>query len=251
MRRAKKDRYGDFGNMANFYKIARQNYPSPVFDYLYKQINEEKPNILDLGCGTGIATRQLYKRGARVIGVDKDPRMITASKEDSDSRIIFKTAVCEKLPFKKSVFDCVTAFTAFHWFANPQAVSEIIRVLKPHGLLFIVRKNDITNVFNTYREIFGSFIKKQPVKLNYSDRHEKLLENAGFDLLPQKSFETTEHYSLEQAIAYSQSVSLWNLVLDQDKPKAAKLTTELFQQNLKNGWVERQIKVICDLAVKT
>ena len=55
--------YGDFGNLTSNYVLARQQFPQRVIELLFESIdsNTELPFILDVGCGTGIATRQLAK----------------------------------------------------------------------------------------------------------------------------------------------------------------------------------------------
>lgn len=55
MRTAKKDCYGDFGNMASLYKIARQDFASTVFDYLWEQINKVKRQI-EVICDLAVKT---------------------------------------------------------------------------------------------------------------------------------------------------------------------------------------------------
>ena len=44
----------------------------------------------------------------------------------------------EAIPLPSASADGVVVAQAFHWFANPRALSEIARVLKPDGALFLV-----------------------------------------------------------------------------------------------------------------
>ena len=62
-----------FGVDAERYDRARARYP----DALVQRIVEASPGgeVLDVGCGTGIAARQFQALGCTVLGVDPDPRM--------------------------------------------------------------------------------------------------------------------------------------------------------------------------------
>jgi ubiquinone/menaquinone biosynthesis C-methylase UbiE len=71
---------GRFGEFVKEYERARRIYDKAVFDYLKTLVSANDPIILDLGCGTGISTRQLAKI-ARVIGCDPDPLMLAAARK--------------------------------------------------------------------------------------------------------------------------------------------------------------------------
>jgi SAM-dependent methyltransferase len=67
-------RWGEsFGEDAERYDRARPRYP----DELVRRIVAGSPGreFLDVGCGTGIASRQFAAAGCNVLGVDVDARM--------------------------------------------------------------------------------------------------------------------------------------------------------------------------------
>lgn len=74
--------YGPFGGNAVEYAAARLPFPDCVFQYLTELAGKQK-KTLDLGCGTGIASRQLADHGFSVYACDIDPRMIKQAKADS------------------------------------------------------------------------------------------------------------------------------------------------------------------------
>ncbi len=75
---------GKFGYNVKKYEKGRSGYPKEVFVYLKSLIKVKRPLVLDLGCGTGIATRQLTRIGT-VIGADPDPIMLRAAKKHKNS----------------------------------------------------------------------------------------------------------------------------------------------------------------------
>jgi SAM-dependent methyltransferase len=67
-------------------------FTSEDFDAYHEMVKEELPvyekylvkgdNILDLGCGLGCTSVPLSKEGYEVVGIDNDPRVIRAAKEN-------------------------------------------------------------------------------------------------------------------------------------------------------------------------
>ncbi len=98
-------------------------------------VKSKVPLTLDLGCGTGISTRQLKENGFGVYGADKDLVMLEAAHREDTSISYFHVAA-DKLPFGSGYFDIVAAFTAFHWFNDEGSLIEIKRVLKQDGIFF-------------------------------------------------------------------------------------------------------------------
>jgi len=76
--------YGNFGNLAESYNAARHGYPPQAIRFfLTKLLPGENGCIIDIGCGTGIATRQLALSGREVIGCDRDSEMLTVAARHS------------------------------------------------------------------------------------------------------------------------------------------------------------------------
>ena len=66
-----------FGSDAGRYDRARPRYPDAMVDRIVAGAprSGRNPDILDVGCGTGIVARQFQAAGGRVLGVDPDARM--------------------------------------------------------------------------------------------------------------------------------------------------------------------------------
>ena len=73
----------------------------------------------------------------RLIAVEPLPEMrqVLAARVP-EAEVIAGTAEHTGLP--RAVADAVVVAQAFHWFANPDAVREIARILKPEGVLALV-----------------------------------------------------------------------------------------------------------------
>jgi ubiquinone/menaquinone biosynthesis C-methylase UbiE len=236
--------YGDFGTLSRSYDAARKGFPEESIDYIFEKTGKEKPDILDIGCGTGIATEQLVEKGAHTIGTDVDTDMIRQAQKDNRYDIEYNVAPAEKLPFPDATFDAVTAFSAFHWFANRGALNEIKRVLKPSGYFFTINKNEAGDFKKENKKILQQFMEKElpDVKKHY-DPNSVLAEN-GFSDIEEKIFNVTEYFTPEEALSYIQTMSVWNLVLENKRRDVLSELLKRFNMATKKGKVERKLEIV-------
>ena len=133
-----------FDNWSRSYEqsFTWRHFFSPVHDILQAHVlGVQDKHILDVGCGTGDMLRRFSgERAARLVGLDQSEGMLAKARELSaeDDKIAYLAGSAESLPVGDAEFDVVTSCIAFHHFPDPDiAVSEMYRVLKPGGRLFI------------------------------------------------------------------------------------------------------------------
>ncbi|MBD3427290.1 MAG: malonyl-ACP O-methyltransferase BioC [Candidatus Omnitrophica bacterium] len=99
---------------------------------------KEYPNILEIGCGTGIYTRLLRStnKEARITAVDISPDMINIAKERmQDDKIVYLTEDGENIDLDAD-FELVTSNASFQWFEDlHKAMAMFTGHLKKGGLL--------------------------------------------------------------------------------------------------------------------
>jgi ubiquinone/menaquinone biosynthesis C-methylase UbiE len=142
----------------NSYKVSCESFPQMVFKELLNLLNLQKagssPIIIDVGCGTGIATQQLTYIVAWIFGCDIDEKAIEVAKaEDRLGSVIYKVADTCNLPFEDNYAHAITAFNALHCFKDVVSMSEIKRVLKPNGIFFVVNKNSVGEKEDYYSDL--------------------------------------------------------------------------------------------------
>lgn len=126
-----------FSGKATDYAKYRPSYSDEVIDGILQGLGD--PNRLvavDIGAGTGIASRQLADRGVKVIAVEPDLGMIQAA--ILHPRVEFRASPAEAVLLPDSVADLVTTFQAFHWFKFGASLREFQRILKPSGRLALI-----------------------------------------------------------------------------------------------------------------
>jgi len=127
-----------FDQAAPLYERVRPGYPDPAVAWLAGALRlGPDRRVLDLAAGTGKLTRALIGTGAEVTAVEPVTGMGRTLAAGPDRSPVVG-AVAEALPFAAAVFDAVTVAQAFHWFANPEALGELDRVLRPGGDLGLV-----------------------------------------------------------------------------------------------------------------
>jgi ubiquinone/menaquinone biosynthesis C-methylase UbiE len=139
--------------------------------------------VLDLGCGTGWATRLLamaVEGGQGVaVGQDISDEMIALSRAASRDldNVLFVPAPAEEIPWRDEYFHSVLSVESFYFFPDQEAVlRELYRVLVPGGALFLV--------ISLYNENPHSLrwvnLFKVPVHARPQAQYEQMLHNVGF-----------------------------------------------------------------------
>jgi SAM-dependent methyltransferase len=126
---------GRFGTVADLYDGVRPDYPDEVYDAIEAVAGPiDGMAVIDLAAGTGLQTRALARRRARVTAVDPDIGMLRKLRSTAPA-IPTVAGRGEQLPLRDGIADLVVCATAWHWLHTSDALAEIRRVLRPGGHL--------------------------------------------------------------------------------------------------------------------
>jgi ubiquinone/menaquinone biosynthesis C-methylase UbiE len=101
-------------------------------------------NFLDIGCGTGRAVWLAAEKAGFMgdyYGVDISEKMVEKSGQNfrGHDNFHFIRASSESIPLQDNYFDTIICTNSFHHYLHPEkAMSEISRLLKPGGRIFIL-----------------------------------------------------------------------------------------------------------------
>jgi SAM-dependent methyltransferase len=123
-----------FGSVADRYDRVRPGPAAAALDWL---VPAGCAVAVDLAAGTGLFTRALAGRAARVVAVEPDARMREVLARRSPGLDV-RAGRGEAMPLPDASADAVFVSTAWHWLDPPRAVPEIARVLRPGGRLGII-----------------------------------------------------------------------------------------------------------------
>ena len=137
--------------------------------------------VLDVGCGSGWATRLLAEHApqGRVTGIDISDEMVRLARDSSQSfpNVDYEVASAEELSFPDNEFTNAFSMESIYYYRNiPKALSEIHRVLKSGGTFVAVVdlywENEATHQWIDTLKV--------PVELLSIDDYRSLFIDAGF-----------------------------------------------------------------------
>jgi SAM-dependent methyltransferase len=127
-----------FGSAAAFYSTARPDYPDRVYEILRDRCRlGPSSRVLEIGAGTGLATKRLAESGASVVAVEPNEALADELRHQMNNAAAFEIVVApfEELDVPPSSFRLVTSATAFHWLDPDVALPKIASALRPGGWL--------------------------------------------------------------------------------------------------------------------
>lgn len=113
--------------------------------------------IIDVGCGTGVLTRDAAKqlsiqKGGTIVGIDAAAKMIALARKKSAGipQVQFAVAAAERLGYADETFDLALSTFFFHHIdfeLKMAALNELWRILKKGGKAVIVDVDTPTSLF--------------------------------------------------------------------------------------------------------
>jgi len=129
-----------FNNVATVYDAARPDYPAALFDELASVARIKlTDSILEIGCGSGQASRSLAQWNCRVIALDPGPELLRIAKERlaAHPNVEFVQTSFEAWQPPNSAFKLVVAAQSFHWLSPQDRFAKSAAALQPSGVLAV------------------------------------------------------------------------------------------------------------------
>lgn len=156
-----------FGIDAARYDRNRPSYPNDLITRIVA--GSPGPTVLDVGCGTGIASRQFQAAGCTVLGVEPDARMADFARSTG---VETEVSTFETWDARGRRFDTVVSGTAWHWVDPVAGAAKAAEVLNPSGQLA------------TFWHIFDL---PEPIAVAFAEIYRRVVPDAPFDFSTGKS----------------------------------------------------------------
>ena len=180
--------------------------------------------VLDLGCGSGWATRLLARivgegpEGfGQVIGLDVSDEMVRRARVSSKEfeNVMYVCGSAQQIPWEENFFDKVLSVESFYYYADQdRALNELFRVMAPLGRLFI-----LINLYkdNPYSLQWVDKLKV-PVHVRSAAEYAELLKQHAFENVEWKQipddtptpedYKTKSFHSLDDLKAFKRTGAL-------------------------------------------
>ncbi len=130
----------DWGKTSSNYAKFRDIYPREFYQKIIdRQLCINGQSILDLGTGTGVLPRNMYKYGAKWSATDISEEQIEQAKLLSKGmNIDYYVSSTENINFPNNSFDVITACQCFWYFDHKTVMPKLYRMLKTNGKLLLL-----------------------------------------------------------------------------------------------------------------
>lgn len=130
----------DFGKTSLDYAKFRDIYPQQFYQKIIERnlcLNGQ--TVLDIGTGTGVLPRNMYRYGAKWTAADISKNQIEQAKMLSkDMYIDYYVVATEDICFPDNSFDVITACQCFWYFNHKKVMPNLYRMLKSEGSILIL-----------------------------------------------------------------------------------------------------------------
>jgi len=152
-----------FNEVAALYHRVRPRYPDELFDIIGSLPEMDTGSrVLELGCGTGIATGPLLDRGFDVTAIEPGAALVAVARAELTSFPGFRCIETrfEDWALPEQPFDLVFSATAFHWLDRRIRVTRSASALRSGGYLAIASYRHVAggdiDFFNAVQECYGA-----------------------------------------------------------------------------------------------
>ena len=238
-----------FNTAATLYEDIRPGYPEElVQDVVYLSELNDRSRILEVGCGTGKATRSFAEHGCELICLDIGADLIAVAREKLKAfpNVSFVKAAFEEWK-PESKFDLIISATAFHWVDPKVRYLKVSEVLKSNGCLAVFSNQHVKKDEGFFAETQSLYDRYYlPLTTNRPTHATNTPGVAAFHSPIRRVYPWTQTYSSEQYIKLLSTYSDHIALPDNNKHLLFEGITNLIETKY-NGQVTKHYEAVLDL----
>ncbi len=127
-----------FSGFADLYDANRPAAPVRLGRMLAAYAGRELPTVVDLGSGTGLSTRWAASWASTVIGIEPNGDMRSQAETQPMPDVSYREGTADSTGLSAGIADVVTVVQAMHWMDPEPTLAEIVRILRPGGVLAVI-----------------------------------------------------------------------------------------------------------------
>ena len=231
-----------FDAVAELYDRYRPGYPEEVIEQIIADSGLSKGGkILEIGCGTGIATQLFAQRGYSILGIEQGANLAALAREKlrRHPRVSIIVSTFEKWPPIGKAFDLVFSAQAFHWIDKKIGYAKTAYVLKDSGslaLLWNMYPNPQGEIFEALNVVYREFAPEinNPGILSYqavAKQRESEINHSGY-FAPAKVnyYPWSERYNVQEYLGLLNTYSDHLRLSEVHRKRLFKAVAEVIEQ---------------------
>jgi len=205
-----------FGKVSDVYDSARPGYHDKLItDIISISGINKTSSILDVGCGSGKATKLFGQKGYNILGIDISYELIKIAKKNSQNfqNISYKFSSFEDLFLPQNTLDLIISAQAWHWLNPNIAYKKAHNLLTKNGFLALFWKVQQYRKLSFLANLRELYIKHCPKYHNpeaVKSAEKEISESKFFYNLEKKEYFIDIEYSKQK---YTQMVSTMSWVI--------------------------------------
>lgn len=220
------------------YDKARPEYPEELFQDIFTLTHlNSNSRLIEIGIGTGQATRPFLMMGASVEAIELGENLAQYVQEKYKDYPNFSVTVGDfmNISLAENSYDLIYSATAFHWLPKPDSYLKVKKALKKGGKIalfwnhpFVSRDNDATNLAN--RAVYDYYRPSNKPQVEFSKKDTELIIND----LKEAGFKNIQSllYTRTRTLSINQYIELLNTYSDHRAlPEELKITFEKAMRN--------------------
>ena len=159
-----------FNEVPALYERVRPSYPDELFTDLVAVTGvDATSSVLEIGCGTGQATRPLAQLGCHVTAIEPGVEMADLARQRMAElpNVAIETATFERWDEQDRRFDLIVAASSWHWIDPSIGWARAHAILQPAGWLallghVVIRRTDDLEVYAATADLHEHFAPDNP-----------------------------------------------------------------------------------------
>jgi SAM-dependent methyltransferase len=168
-----------YGGVAQAYDQARPRYPQALLQRVLELAKLPEPaNLLELGCGPGIATLPLAKLGYSMVCLEPSRSACELAQRYCAAYpdVAIRNTSFEEWPLEPESFDAVVAATSFHWLDPELRHRKAAAALRDRGVLILLWNTPPQPSYEISQALDTVYRRHAPTLAGYED-HATQAEN--------------------------------------------------------------------------
>jgi trans-aconitate methyltransferase len=241
-----------FGKIAEAYDRHRPRYPDALIERVARGVGP-RSRLLELGCGTGIATLSLAKTGAKILALEPSAPMVEIARRNLApcSNVQFEETTFENWNDSGQSFDLIYSAQAWHWI-DPAAWSARVPALLGATGQLAVFWNSAKKIFQEGQAAYAkhapeNFTDRGPVP-SFEETVEKMaapLRNT-FGAVEVLRWPWSKRYTAEEYVALVSTYSDHSTVPEPRRTRLYHALADVVREM--GGTVEREYEAVLMLA---